>query len=167
MFITPKEQHFSMSYGISQPETCSSTSINVGLIVSSPFCTRNWCGQNSSCHGLVHVTDCSGRKKMNFFILMFTFPGVSAIKESACNAGDPGSIPGLGRSPGEGNGCSLQYSCLESHLDGGDWRATVHGITKESDMTYRLNHRLSHWQWMLVWARGNVITVCSFVCFCC
>ena len=47
------------------------------------------------------------------------FPGGSVGKESACNAGDPGSIPGLGRSPGEGNGNLLQYSCLENPMDGG------------------------------------------------
>ena len=50
--------------------------------------------------------------------------------DSACSAGDPGSIPGLGRSPGEGNGNSLQYSCLENLMDGGAWQATVHGVTK-------------------------------------
>ena len=50
--------------------------------------------------------------------------------ESACNAGGPGLIPGLGRSPGEGNGNPLQYSCLENSMDRGAWRATVHGVTK-------------------------------------
>ena len=49
---------------------------------------------------------------------------------SACNAGDPGSIPGLGRSPGEGNGNPLQYSCLENPMNGGAWWATVHGVAK-------------------------------------
>ena len=51
-------------------------------------------------------------------------------KESACNAGDLDSIPGLGRSPGEGNGYPLQYSCLENPMDRGDWQATVHGVTE-------------------------------------
>ena len=51
-------------------------------------------------------------------------------KEPACNAGDLGSIPGLGRSPGEGNGNPLLYSCLENPMDRGAWQATVHGITK-------------------------------------
>ena len=51
-------------------------------------------------------------------------------KERACNAGHPGSIPGLGRSPGEGNGNPLQYSCLENPMDRGAWWATVHGVTK-------------------------------------
>ena len=50
--------------------------------------------------------------------------------ESACNAGNPGSIPGSGRSPGEGNGNPLQYSCLENLMDRGAWEATVCGVTK-------------------------------------
>ena len=58
------------------------------------------------------------------------FSGGSEGKASACNAGDPGSIPGLGRSPGEGNGNPLQYSCLENAMDRGAWQATVHGVTK-------------------------------------
>ena len=49
------------------------------------------------------------------------FPGGSYGKASACSAGDPGSIPGWGRSPGEGNGNTLQYSCLENSMDGGAW----------------------------------------------
>ena len=57
-------------------------------------------------------------------------PGGSDIKESACNAGDLDSIPGLGRSPGEGNGNPLQYSCLENPVDRGAWWATVHKVTK-------------------------------------
>ena len=51
-------------------------------------------------------------------------------KESACNSGDPDPTPGLGRSPGEGNGYLLQYSCLENPMDRGAWWATVHGVTK-------------------------------------
>ena len=58
------------------------------------------------------------------------FPGGSDGKTSAYNAGDPGSIPGSGRSPGEGNGNPLQYSCLENPMDGGARQATVHGIAK-------------------------------------
>ena len=53
------------------------------------------------------------------------FPGGSEVKASACNAGVLGSIPGSGRSPGEGNGNPLQYSCLENPMDGGAWWATV------------------------------------------
>ena len=51
-------------------------------------------------------------------------------KESACNVGDPGSIPRSGRSPGGGNGYPLQYSCLENPMDRGAWWSTVHGVTK-------------------------------------
>ena len=58
------------------------------------------------------------------------FPGGSEGKESACNAGDSSSVPGLGRSPGEGNGNPLQYSGLENSMDKGAWQATVHAVTK-------------------------------------
>ena len=58
------------------------------------------------------------------------FPGGSGGKESTCNAGDLGSIPGLRRSPGEGNSYPLQYSCLENSMDRGAWQATVHEIAK-------------------------------------
>ena len=64
------------------------------------------------------------------------FLGGSNDKESACNAGDPGSIPGSGKSPGEGKGYPLQYSFLENSMDRGAWWATVQGITK-SDVTER------------------------------
>ena len=65
---------------------------------------------------------------------MMGFPGGSDGKESTCNAGDLGSIPGLGRSPGEGCGNPLQYSCLDNSMDSGDGWIIVRGIT-ESDMT--------------------------------
>ena len=62
---------------------------------------------------------------------MLDFNQVSSVcKSSSCNAGDLGSIPGLGRSPGEGNGNTLQYSCLENPMDRGAWWATVHGVSK-------------------------------------
>ena len=67
------------------------------------------------------------------------FPGGSDSKESACNVGDLGSVPGLGRYRGEGNGNPLQYSCLENPMDRGAWWATVYRVT-ESDMTERLTH---------------------------
>ena len=74
---------------------------------------------------------------------MVGFPGGSEVKASACNAGDLGSIPGLGRSPGEGNGNPLQYSCLENPMDGGAWWATVHGVAKSQirlrDFTFTLS----------------------------
>ena len=62
--------------------------------------------------------------------MSFSFPGGSVIKASACNVGDPGSIPGSGRSPGEGNGNPLQYSCLENPMEEGAWWATVHRVAK-------------------------------------
>ena len=62
------------------------------------------------------------------------FPGGSDSKESTCNVGDLGSIPGLGRSPGGGHGNPLQYSCLENPMDRRAWRATVHRL-QESDTT--------------------------------
>ena len=58
------------------------------------------------------------------------FPGSSDGTETACSAGDPGSIPGSGRSPGEGNGNPFQHSCLENCVDREDWWATVHGVTR-------------------------------------
>ena len=58
------------------------------------------------------------------------FPGGSEVKATAYNAGDLGSIPGSGRSPGEGTGNLLQYSCLENPMDGEAWWATVHGVAK-------------------------------------
>ena len=58
------------------------------------------------------------------------FPGGSDSKESACNVGDPGSVPGLGRSPGEGNGNPLQYSCLENSMDRGFCQETVQGLQR-------------------------------------
>ena len=58
------------------------------------------------------------------------FPGGSVGKESTCNADDPGSIPGWGRSPAEGNGNPLLYSCLENSMDRGAWWSMVHGVNK-------------------------------------
>ena len=61
-------------------------------------------------------------------------------EELACHARDAGSIPGSGRSPGGGHGNPPQYSCLENPIARGAWRATVHGVTKESDKTEQLNN---------------------------
>ena len=74
------------------------------------------------------------------FFIKLDFPGGSDGKASAYNAGDLGSIPGPGRSSGEGNGTPLQYSCLENPMDRGALWATVHGVakslTKLSDFTF-------------------------------
>ena len=72
---------------------------------------------------------------MNTYIYTHThtqlvFPGGSDSKESACNAGNLGSIPGSGRSPGEGNGYPLSYSCLENSMDRRAWWAIFHGDAK-------------------------------------
>ena len=77
----------------------------------------------------------TGLGPQNSVLPNWGFPCGSDSKESACNAGDPGSIPGSGRSPGEGNSNPLQYSCLENPIDREAWWATVHGVTKEPDVT--------------------------------
>ena len=72
-----------------------------------------------------------GNKPVPAFIMItMGFPSDSDSKESACNVGDTGSTPGSERSPGEGNGNPLQYSCLENPMHRGVWRALVHGVTK-------------------------------------
>ena len=68
------------------------------------------------------------------------FPGGSVVKTPPANAGDAGSIPGSGRSPGEVNGNPLQYSCLGNPVYRGLRRATDHGVPKESDTTQQLNN---------------------------
>ena len=77
------------------------------------------------------------------------FPGGLDGKESACNAGDLGSTPGLGRSPGEGNGNPLQYSCLKNLMDRGAWQATVHGVE-------RVRHDLA--------SKPPIIKAYNFIC---
>ena len=69
-------------------------------------------------------------KDFTFFSGTESFPGDSDGEEPACNTGDTGLIPGSGRSPGEGNGNLLQYSCLENLMDRRAWQAPVHGVAK-------------------------------------
>ena len=78
---------------------------------------------------------------LSFFILSLGFPGGAEVKASTCNVGDLDSIPGSGRSPREGNGNPLQYSCLENPMDGGAWWATVHR-SQRVDTTKRLHFHL-------------------------
>ena len=73
---------------------------------------------------------CGSHKRFSCSQGVGDFPGGSDGKASAYNAGDPGSIPGSGRFPGEENGNPLQYSCLENPMDGGAWWVTVHGVAK-------------------------------------
>ena len=68
--------------------------------------------------------------KMLHLLYLLTASPVAHGRELACNAGELGSIPWWGKSPGEGKGYPLQYSCLEISMDRGAWRATVHGVEK-------------------------------------
>ena len=91
----------------------------------------------------INVFLCLMTNVLKIIVLYIQFPGGSDGKASACNVGDPASIPGSGRSHGEGNGNPLQYSCLENSMDGGAWWATVHGVAQSrtwlSDFTLNLN----------------------------
>ena len=78
---------------------------------------------------------CSQAKILEWLPFPLGFPGDSDSKESACDVGDPGSIPGLGRSPGEGNGFPFQDSCLENPMDREAWRATVLGVINSQTNT--------------------------------
>ena len=103
------------------------------------------------------------------------FPHSLVGKESACNAGDLGSIPGLGRSPAEGNGNLLQYSCLENPMDKGAWWATVHGVARVGhDLATKPPNHATFYTYLekypcillsslilLKTTRSNILTVCS------
>ena len=83
---------------------------------------------------MLHISDCPG------ITVASPVPCSSDGKESACNAGDPGLITGLGKCPREENGNPFQYSCLENHIDRWSWWATVHRITKSPIRLKQLNH---------------------------
>ena len=89
-------------------------------------------------HSLSCVKDSERFSDAEIYTAFWASPGGSDSKDSAGNAGDPGSIPGLVRSPEEGNSCPLQYSCLGNLLGRGSWRATVHGGCKQLDMIEQL-----------------------------
>jgi len=95
--------------------------------------------------GLCNQIQSRVRDFLKSSIAYVSFPGGSDSKESACNAGDLDTIPGLGRSLGEGNGNLLQYSCLENSMYKRAWQATIHGVTK-SDMT-----------------KGQTLTMCVYI----
>ena len=96
----------------------------------------------------------------NCFLIIWKdcFPGGLDSKESACSAGDTGSIPGSGRSPEEGNGYPLQYSCLENPMDRGAWWATVHGVTK-SQTWLATNTIWKEWRSERRWDWNAIISV--------
>ena len=95
-----------------------------------------------------------------FFEGQRSIPGGSDHKASACNVGDLGSIAGWRRSPGEGNGNPLQYSCLENPMDRGAWWVTVRGVSKRLDTTERF-HSLHFEGWII----GSVLHI-EFVFAC-
>ena len=92
------------------------------------------------------------------WIFKVGFPGGSDSKESICNSKDWGSTPGLGWSPGEGNGNLLQYSCLENSMDRGPWQATVHGVAK-SGAQLSGYHFHFHFRWRSKVMRCKTTTV--------
>ena len=77
-------------------------------------------------------------------MVSFVFPGGSEVKASAWNVGDPGLIPGLGRSPGGGHGNPLQCSCLENPRDGGAWWAAIYGVTQSQTRLKQLSSSSSN-----------------------
>ena len=91
----------------------------------------------------------------DIYIYSTVLPVESDGKEYGCNAGDPGSIPGSGRFPGEGNGNPLQYSCLENSTDRGTWWTTVHGGTKSQ--TWLSTHK------DLRYSTGNSILIITYM----
>ena len=116
---------------------CSAYTSSQGLQVPSNVASANY-----------RVLICCICHFQSLFFVYFGFLclQVSSVskKASVYNAGDPGSIPGLGRSPREGNGNPLQYHCLENPMDRGAWQATVHWGCKESDTTELLHFHFQH-----------------------
>ena len=115
------------------------TSLPISTI-SIPYSWSGLQGQNSSNRPLRRTSQKSSillddQDKTPVHQSLGSFPNSSVSKESVCKAGDPGSIPGSGRSPGEGNGNPLQYTCLENSMGRGASWATVHRVAKESDPT--------------------------------
>ena len=97
-------------------------------------------------HTIKHFPSISFKSPLSEHLVLILLwevtPGVSSGKESPSSAGDLGSVPGLGRSPGKGNGNPLQYSDLENSMNRGAWQAAVHGITEKSTNTF-----ITNWGW--------------------
>ena len=79
-------------------------------------------------------------KSLSHISIFYGFPGGLIVNSPLANAENTGLISGSGKSPGEGNGNPLQYSCLGNPINKGAWQATVHGVAKQLDMTERLNN---------------------------
>ena len=96
--------------------------------------------------------------------IVSVYSGGSEVKASACNVGDLGSIPGLARSPGEGNGNPLQYSCLGNSMDRGAWWPIVHGVTKSwkqlRDFHLKINNNYL-WCWDFVGGSDGKASTCN------
>ena len=88
------------------------------------------------------------------------FPSGSDGKESACNSGDPGSISGSGRSPGEGDGDPLHYSCLMNPMDRGTWQTIVHGVTKSQTQLSNWTHTI---ECKLIISNDNVLEFHKYI----
>ena len=104
----------------------SGSSLNQAASIQLDDSKQSPHGSRNLCRGIKTIKATSATA----LALPAGFPGGSDSKESVCNAGDGSSLPGLGRSPGEGNGNPFHYSCLENSMDRGAWQATVHGVTK-------------------------------------
>ena len=119
----------------------------LNLTVWSSEGGRGWlqgqCGGEEQFPSLRKYRRSTIRRRLRVIMGILTVTFCSEVKASACNAGDLSSIPGLGRSPGEGNGNPLQCSCLENPMDRGAWWAIVHGVAKSwtwlSDFTFFLS----------------------------
>ena len=132
-----QNEHFCPCYGIKsfQAAKCEWDWSRLSHALAVPaHLTWSWTPPRVKCLGSRPSqpipTYCLDRQLLLLPWPSMSFPGDSDNKESACNAGDPGSVPGWGRSPGEGNGYPLPYSCLENPMDRGAWQATFHGVAK-------------------------------------
>ena len=130
---TQMEQYLNHSSDQYFSSSTNNKVIILSLVVGTQRCIKSWQKRNIFLTGKCSLEECQLAYSVGKPVTpseVQGFPGGSDGKASAYNAGDPGSIPGSGRSPGEGHGNPLQCSCLENPVDGGAWWATVHGVAK-------------------------------------